>query len=65
MGLPQRAFRVYEDGRSQTITHFASENVALDLVLAVDISGSMRDVDAEDEDGRQRIPDGRVGRAIA
>lgn len=43
MGLPQKAFRVFEDGRSQTITHFASENVGLDLVLAVDISGSMRD----------------------
>jgi Ca-activated chloride channel homolog len=43
MGLPQQAFRVFEDGRSQTITHFASENVGLDLVLAVDISGSMRD----------------------
>ena len=42
-GLPQKAFRVFEDGRSQTITHFASENVALDLVLAVDVSGSMRD----------------------
>jgi Ca-activated chloride channel family protein len=42
-GLPQNAFRVFEDGRSQTITHFASENVALDLVLAVDVSGSMRD----------------------
>jgi Ca-activated chloride channel homolog len=42
-GLPQKAFRVSEDGRSQTITHFASENVALDLLLAVDISGSMKD----------------------
>jgi Ca-activated chloride channel family protein len=42
-GLPRNAFRVFEDGRAQTITHFASENVALDLVLAVDISGSMRD----------------------
>src|SRR5262245_19440537 len=42
-GLPQTAFRVFEDGRSQTITHFASENVALDLLLAVDISGSMND----------------------
>jgi len=43
MGLPQQTFRVFEDGRPQTITHFASENVGLDLVLAVDISGSMRD----------------------
>ena len=42
-GLPQNAFRVFEDGRPQRVTHFVAENVALDLVLAVDISGSMRE----------------------
>jgi Ca-activated chloride channel family protein len=42
-GLPQAAFRVDEDGRPQTITHFLSENVPLDLVLAVDVSSSMKD----------------------
>lgn len=42
-GLPQTAFRVFEDGRPQTITHFMSENVPLDLVLAVDVSSSMKD----------------------
>jgi len=42
-GLPQKAFRVFEDGRPQSLSHFVAENVALDLVLAVDISGSMRD----------------------
>jgi VWFA-related protein len=40
-GLPQSAFKVYEDNRLQTISHFASENVPLELVVAVDISGSM------------------------
>ena len=40
-GLPQSAFRVSEDGRPQTISHFASENVPLELIVAVDISGSM------------------------
>lgn len=40
-GLPQLSFHVAEDGRSQTISHFASENVPLDLVIAIDISGSM------------------------
>ena len=40
-GLPQTAFRVSEDGRRQTISHFASENVPLELIVAVDISGSM------------------------
>ena len=40
-GLPQSAFHVFEDGKPQTITYFASEDVPLELVVAVDISGSM------------------------
>jgi Ca-activated chloride channel homolog len=40
-GIPQSAFHVSEDGRPQTITHFASENIPLELVAAIDISGSM------------------------
>jgi len=39
--LPQSAFRVSEDGHAQTITHFASEDVPLELIAAIDISGSM------------------------
>ena len=39
--LPQSAFHVFEDGRPQAITHFASEDVPLELVAAIDISGSM------------------------
>jgi VWFA-related protein len=39
--LPRGAFKVFEDGRPQTITHFASEDVPLELIVAVDISGSM------------------------
>jgi VWFA-related protein len=39
--LPQSAFRVFEDTRPQSITHFASEDVPLELVVAVDVSGSM------------------------
>jgi VWFA-related protein len=39
--IPQTAFHVLEDGRPQTITHFASEDVPLELVAAIDISGSM------------------------
>ena len=42
-GLPKTAFRVFEDGRPQTISHFASEDIPLDLVLAVDVSASMKD----------------------
>ena len=40
-GLPQSAFHVLEDGKPQTITYFASEDVPLELVVAVDVSGSM------------------------
>jgi VWFA-related protein len=39
--LPQSAFKVSEDGHAQTITHFASEDVPLELIAAIDISGSM------------------------
>ena len=54
--IPQAAFHVLEDGRPQTISHFASEDVPLELVAAIDIRGSMRDVDADAEDGGQAIP---------
>lgn len=40
-GLPRTVFRVTEDDRPQTISHFASEDVPLQLFVAVDISGSM------------------------
>jgi hypothetical protein len=40
-GLPQSAFHVSEDDRPQTISHFAAEDVPLELIIAVDISGSM------------------------
>jgi Ca-activated chloride channel homolog len=39
--LPRSAFHLWEDGRPQTITHFQSEDVPLDLVVALDISSSM------------------------
>jgi VWFA-related protein len=40
-GIPRSAFRVFEDGKPQTVTYFASQDVPLELVVAVDISGSM------------------------
>lgn len=40
-GLPQSSFHVFEDNRAQTITHFASEDIPLELLVAIDISGSM------------------------
>ena len=39
--LPRTAFRVLEDGKPQGITHFTSEDVPLEIVVAIDISGSM------------------------
>ena len=42
-GLPREAFRVYEDNVQQPISHFASENIPLELAVGVDVSGSMTD----------------------
>ena len=42
--LPRSAFRVFEDEHPQTISNFASEDVPLELVVAVDVSGSMTPV---------------------
>jgi Ca-activated chloride channel homolog len=39
--IPQNAFHVFEDGQKQSVTHFASEDVPLELIAAIDISGSM------------------------
>jgi VWFA-related protein len=39
--IPQSAFKVFEDNRPQAISHFASEDVPLELIVAIDISGSM------------------------
>jgi Ca-activated chloride channel homolog len=40
-GIPRSAFKVFEDGKPQPITYFASEDVPLEVIVAVDISGSM------------------------
>ena len=40
-GLPKTSFHVSEDGARQTVSSFAAEDVPLDLVVAIDISGSM------------------------
>jgi Ca-activated chloride channel homolog len=39
--LPRERFKVYEDGKLQTITSFGDENIPLELTVAVDVSGSM------------------------
>jgi VWFA-related protein len=40
-GLKQQDFEVFEDGVRQPIASFVNETAPLDLILAVDISGSM------------------------
>lgn len=40
-GIARSAFKVWEDNKPQTITYFASEDVPLELIIAVDVSGSM------------------------
>jgi VWFA-related protein len=40
--LSKDNFRVFEDGKLQTITHFASDDVPVTVGLVVDTSGSMR-----------------------
>lgn len=40
-GLTSDDFKVSEDNVQQRITHFASENIPLELVMTLDVSGSM------------------------
>jgi Ca-activated chloride channel homolog len=40
-GLKQQDFQVFEDGVAQPIASLVSEDAPLDLILAIDISGSM------------------------
>lgn len=42
-GLPQRIFHVTEDDKPQAISAFTDSTSALDLIVAVDVSGSMGD----------------------
>lgn len=42
-GLKQSDFTVTEDGKPQKITHFAAEDIPLELVAAIDVSSSMRE----------------------
>jgi Ca-activated chloride channel homolog len=41
-GLTKDNFTVYEDGKLQTVSHFASDDVPVTAGLVIDMSGSMR-----------------------
>jgi Ca-activated chloride channel homolog len=42
-GLKPGDFKVFDDDKPQVLTNFASENIPLELVVALDVSGSMVD----------------------
>jgi VWFA-related protein len=42
-GLARQDFRVYEDGVLQELSTFVAENAPLEIIVAVDVSGSMKD----------------------
>jgi Ca-activated chloride channel homolog len=42
-GLKREDFHVLDDGKPQPVTHFAAEDIPLELVAALDVSSSMRD----------------------
>jgi VWFA-related protein len=42
-GLTKESFHIFEDGVSQPVTHFIGEGTPRELVVAVDMSGSMKD----------------------
>ncbi|MCL4848381.1 MAG: VWA domain-containing protein [Acidobacteria bacterium] len=54
-GLRRSDFRVYEDGVPQAITTFADESVPVEIVVAVDMSGSMDGVMPEVRDSVGRF----------
>ena len=60
VGVPRRS----KTGRPQTITHFASEDVPLELVVADRHQRQHGAGDAEAEDGGEGIPRRRAGAAI-
>lgn len=41
-GLPKDSFKIYEDGKTQTITQFADNDIPVTVGIVVDNSGSMR-----------------------
>ncbi len=63
-GLQKEAFRVFEEGKPQPIDQFFRENIPLEVVVAVDNSGSMVEaIDRVKESVKRflsRLPDARV-----
>ncbi len=54
-GLQQSAIRLFEDDAPQKLTYFESEEVPLEIVVAIDISGSMQSVMSQVKDVLKRF----------
>ena len=61
-GLSAADFKILDDDRPQTITNFASENIPLELVAAVDVSSSMTAGAADREGVRDEVSGGAAAR---
>jgi VWFA-related protein len=57
-GLQKSDFVIYEDDKPQEITNFASENIPLEMVTTLDISGSMQDALASVKEHAKRFLSG-------
>lgn len=57
-------FAIFEDGRPQVISHFATGHVPIDVGFLLDISGSMRDILPLAQKAACGLPDNSA-RAIA
>ncbi len=65
-GLRKTDFRVFDEGKEQTITDFSSDLEPLDLILLFDISGSMRAVVQQVADAaREGLAELRPGDRVA
>jgi VWFA-related protein len=57
-GLKAEDFRVFDNDRPQKITSFQSENISLELVVAIDVSSSMRAALPKVKDSAKRFLEG-------
>ncbi len=57
-GLTRGDFKVFDDDKQQPITHFAAENIPLELVTVIDVSSSMRDALGTVKDAAKRFLNG-------
>jgi Ca-activated chloride channel family protein len=54
-GLQRQGFRVIENGVRQDVSYFAAENVPLEIIVAVDVSGSMTDAMAQVQEATKKF----------